>query len=314
MMTTETNPHTGHGSGRARKRESRKLAGSPVWAWLIFTFLFGLLTGGGVVGGIWYGKSTSEPRRDQTEVAASQPAPVAGQPARPAMPMFIPDGNPFGPQQNNGGGNAPFGPQAGLYLPVPEAKDANGWPRYVVSAEGFSIALPPEWRQLDLNPARMEANMQQMMKQNPQLNSLLGQSKEHLAALKFLGLDEKGAFKGYTPNLSVLCQQQPDWATLDLVAKETIGQLEKLETVVKPVVHEHIEKEGANHEKLRWKMALKNLFGQQQEVEIRQLIFQMNSTFIVVTMGCMAERADRYTATFETVERGFQLIAKADRD
>jgi hypothetical protein len=29
-------------------------------------------------------------------------------------------------------------------LPVPEAVEENGWPRYEVAAEGFAVALPPD--------------------------------------------------------------------------------------------------------------------------------------------------------------------------
>ena len=70
--------------------------------------------------------------------------------------------------------SAPANPPAGDTLPVPDARDEKGWPVYEVRAEKFALALPPNWRSIDMSPEGFESRLQETLKQNPEHAKALG--------------------------------------------------------------------------------------------------------------------------------------------
>src|SRR5262245_27250848 len=78
----------------------------------------------------------------------------------------------------------------GTVQPVPPAKTDSGWPLFEVPAEGFALAIPPDWRQFDMNPATFEPKFREALKHDPQLEALYPSLRQQMVAgNKFVGFD-----------------------------------------------------------------------------------------------------------------------------
>src|SRR5579862_2680403 len=55
-------------------------------------------------------------------------------------------------------------PPLGTVQEVPQAKAENGWPLYELPNEGIAIALPPDWRRVDMDPANIDSTFKEILK------------------------------------------------------------------------------------------------------------------------------------------------------
>ena len=197
----------------------------------------------------------------------------------------------------------------GTIRPVPEARAESGWPLYEVPAEGFALALPPTWRQFDMNPATFEAKFQEALKQNPQLEAMLGNLRQQIAAgIKFFGIDEPSMKTGFATNVNVLRLPVPPGTTLDTAVADTLMQMESLATVTKPIAHERVKLAAGECERLRCKMTMQMPTGQAVAIASTQFILVKGNDVYVLTLTTLSDRDARYTPTFEKIGQGFRFI------
>lgn len=111
---------------------------------------------------------------------------------------------------------------AGKTLPVSETKCETGWPLYEVAAEGFAVELPPGWRRFEMDPKTFEAKFQDTLKQNPQLEPMLANLRQQVAAgVKFFGFDVATKGPGIATNVNILVLPVLPGGTLDSTAADT---------------------------------------------------------------------------------------------
>src|SRR5437763_16870392 len=73
-------------------------------------------------------------------------------------------------------------------MPVATTRDDGGWPLYEKPAEGFAVALPPDWRQIDMDPKTFEGKLKEVAQQNPQIQGMAANLRQQIAAVdKFFG-------------------------------------------------------------------------------------------------------------------------------
>ena len=197
----------------------------------------------------------------------------------------------------------------GKVMPVADDKDDNGWPVYEVSSEGFALALPPDWRQFDMNPKTFEAKIQETLKQNPQLGPMVGNLRQQLTAgVKFFGFDMATAGTGFATNVNVMRAPLPPGTTLDTAVADTVRQLESLATVTKPVAHERLKMATGDRERIHCKMTMKSPTGQNFALTTTQYITLRGSDGYVVTLTTLLNEDAKYAPTFEKIGRSFRFI------
>src|SRR5262249_23621941 len=93
----------------------------------------------------------------------------------------------------------------GTILPVPQTTTEAGWPLYEVPAEGFALSLPPDWRQIDMDPKTFEAKFSELARQNPEFEGMRENMRTQIkAGIKFYGLDSTTQRTGFATNVNVL--------------------------------------------------------------------------------------------------------------
>jgi hypothetical protein len=198
---------------------------------------------------------------------------------------------------------------AGLILPVPEARSENGWPLYEVPAEGFALALPPEWRQFDMNPATFEQTYRDAIRANPQLEAVYPDLLQHIKpGLKFFGVDEPSMGSGFTTHVSVLRLTLPEGFPLELFVSEIRRQLENGPHVRPPVVRERVKTAAGDTERLRLTLTMHPRPGETAVVASTQYYFAMKTDVYVMTLSAPADREAQYRSTFDQIGASFRFV------
>jgi hypothetical protein len=197
----------------------------------------------------------------------------------------------------------------GKVLPVPENRDEKGWPFYEVAAEGFGLALPPDWRQFDMDPKRFQAKYDEVMAKNPELAHLLSNARQQIAnGVKFFGFDQATVGTGFATNVNVLRHPIPPGQTLDTVVAETIRQIDGVPEVAKPVVHERVTLASGARERLRYNISMRSPDGKSNVLVITQYIVVKGTDSYIVTMTTGRDQEDKYAKTFDGIGRSFRPL------
>jgi hypothetical protein len=194
-------------------------------------------------------------------------------------------------------------------LPVPEARDDNGWPYYEIKREGFALSLPPDWRQFDMSSENVESMLGEMLAKNPELSTMLTGLRQQIASgVKFYGFDPADARTGFGTNVNVLHMPLPPGHDLDTLVAESIQQIKSLSTIVKPVASERIVVRGQERERIRYRMSMRGPNGRNNLLAFTQYVAIDDSSYYVLTLTTMPDREAKYASTFDQIGRSFRLI------
>jgi len=294
--------------GNSKRRSKRLLiAGAPPWAWALFFYVFGVLSSGGaVVAFFLYFQSDRNAPVETAKNGSSTPANKSKTTGNP---------NVLSNSVNNSdlAAGKPVSVPPEMFRPVPEARTDNGWPIYVVSEEGFSLAIPPEWRQVDTSPGKFEANYTQFLEMNPQLPFLGGIQPRMSPTIKFYGMDEPGLSTGFATNVNVIHVGSSLEGTLDSVVEGIIGDLQKVPMISKPIRHERVKVGAGECELLRFRITVP-MPGPNQVTAVTQYVFISSSGVHIVSMNTTTNREEHYSPIFEKIVQTFRLIRRQDRD
>jgi len=194
-------------------------------------------------------------------------------------------------------------------FPVPDTRDENGWPVYEMRAEGFAVSLPPNWRQIDHNPAAADARRQQVLKQNPEYTSTLGDPSQHSASgIKFEGMDPVTVGSVNATKVNVLHVTLPSEASLDTIVVDFLRKLESLPNIQKPFTHERIESATGSRERVVHKMTMKNAAGIESTLAMTPYIAVRGRELYVKTLATPPEQESEYASAFDQIGRSFRLV------
>jgi hypothetical protein len=196
----------------------------------------------------------------------------------------------------------------GKLQPVPETKDESGWPVYQVTAQGFSLSLPPDWRHIEMDPATWEAKSKEILQQNPQLEQMLAGFKQQMTAgIKFYGFDEGTIGTRFGTNINVGLLAVPAGATLDTIVAQTMVQYESAPGVLKPVEQKRLKTKAGDCARIQFKMTMNTPNKGQMTMALTQFVFFQNDKCFVVTGTTRLESEAKYAATFEKIGQSFRF-------
>lgn len=192
--------------------------------------------------------------------------------------------------------------------PLPEA----GWTVYQMPEAGFTIALPPTWRRIDMDSQTFESILQIVSEQSPEMATLLEGQVRDLAAsgFVFFGLDlsPESIAKGYISDINILKQDLQAKVSLDFYAQITVGMLENLDGVIKPVTHRRVQWTNGDAEELHYGMKMTVSPDKTVVMDITQYLVIAGKTSYVITLATTADQAEKYRPLFEKIGKSFRLI------
>ncbi len=183
-----------------------------------------------------------------------------------------------------------------------------GWTRYEKAEDGFAIALPPGWQQMDLDPETVKESMQTMMKDNPQMAEALSEQAQSMAAsgVKFWGFDMADLSDdspGLT-NVNVLVSDVPKEVTLDQYEQVNAQQLEQMATDVK---HERVNLPAGEAIKFTSKLTTNTETGSIEQA-LTQYALLKDGTSYVITFTTETSELAGNTETFQKIAESFELL------
>ena len=186
-----------------------------------------------------------------------------------------------------------------------------GWTMHTRQADGFAVALPAGWKQIDLDPETLDSVLNDLKKQNPDLGFLIeGQARQLLATgVRFWAFDLSPASlaSGYGTNFNILKQPMTTRVGIDFVAQLVAGQLENVSNVVKPVKYRRADLPTGDSAVLEYRMSLKTPQGDVM-LSITEYLVLTDDDMYAITFGTTAAQADKYAPTFEKVAQSFRLL------
>ncbi len=159
-----------------------------------------------------------------------------------------------------------------------------GWDWYENSKENYTIALPANWRRIDVEPQAMDASIKEVAQNDSQLAGLLVAA----SSAGFFAVDssETGVDKKYVTNLNIakatLESSGPD---LDSYTESSLKRLEGLDTVIKPIDHSRTRIASGAAEVLEYQMKTDT---------------SKNTSNLTVTQYAVVTDASSYLMTFTT--------------
>ena len=188
----------------------------------------------------------------------------------------------------------------------------SNWTLYTNEREGFALALPPKWAQIDLDPAFIEAGVQLLLEQNPDLPQEFGDQIRRAAAsgMKFVGFDVSPAGRkaSLQVEVDVMKADVPRGYSLDSVVSQIMQQLDKLTTIVEPVRHERVRLKAGEAERLRVTYRLTLPSGQKLSLEADQYVLLRDNVLYVLSLAAPTKFAQDYTETFKQIADSFQFV------
>jgi hypothetical protein len=187
----------------------------------------------------------------------------------------------------------------------------SGWIRYTKESEGFALALPPEWLQVDMNPATIDAALKKLANSDPKFKSMLTEQVRSAAAngLKFFGFNVPKDLT--SEEIALMNVSKSSTATdmpLETIARAALNQYNELPTVLKPVTLERVQLPAGDARRFHAKLKLQDGTGKAREVELIQYILINGGYPYIISFNVPSGQAETYAPIFEKIVQSFQFV------
>ncbi len=189
----------------------------------------------------------------------------------------------------------------------------SGWILYSLPDEGFEIALPAKWQQLDLGAGFLEKGLNIVTEQNPKLKNVLS-SKTMMglaaAGIKFYALDlsPESLEASFPASANVLKLDLGAKMSLDAYVALNLAQVKKYANTGTPITHRRVSLANVEAEEITYDVDMALLSAEPTTLKMVQYIAVDGTTVLVISLGCPVESSEAYTSAFEDIARTFRLI------
>jgi hypothetical protein len=188
-----------------------------------------------------------------------------------------------------------------------------GWTLHEVQAEGFAVALPPEWQRLGLNPDALEDAFGVVGERNPQFERMFSsQTVRKLAAsgIKFYALDltPESLSLGMPTSINIVKLDIGLEIPLDTYVPMNLTQIERIANPEIPITHRRVALSNVEAEEFKYGMELVGLTGTPVSVMLTQYLALEGSTVYNITLATPLELYDTYAPLFEEIGQTFRLL------
>lgn len=198
-----------------------------------------------------------------------------------------------------------------LLAEAPKAESLQaGWTRFDKKADHFSLALPPTWRQIDMDPAKLDESLAKLSEVNPAMGAALTPQIQSLVAsgVKFFGLDPdvELAKTGFATNLSAIVDKIGPKVDFEASLRANVAQIEAVDVVVKPVQQTRLKIGGRDAARLRYEMVLNP--EAEFKVVTTQYLFVAGGHSIIFTFSNLPTQTAHYEPTFAAIAQTIRIF------
>lgn len=189
----------------------------------------------------------------------------------------------------------------------------NGWVLYEAVADGFAIALPPEWIHIGLNPSTFKDLLAIEAELDPEMGEILeSETFRNMIAngLKFYAFDlSQEAMKiGQPAAINIFTLDLGMKIPLDVLVPLTLEQVESIADPAYPITHQRVQLTNVAAEQLTYTGSANNFKGDQIPMMIMQYLVIDGSMQYVITLGAPKALDDTYSNIFEDIGESFRLM------
>ncbi|MEL6382184.1 MAG: hypothetical protein AAFQ89_06875 [Cyanobacteria bacterium J06626_18] len=188
----------------------------------------------------------------------------------------------------------------------------NGWVLYSVPEDGFAIALPPEWVQIDVDPDTIGNLVELNNELNPNADFISGDLLRTLATqgIKLYGLDVSPASlnAGLPTGVNVLKLDVGLVFPLDTLLEISLVQVAAMAVPETPITDRQLTIANMDAAEIKYTTQLPGVAGELLDVAITQYLVPVESSMYVITLSAPATLSQDYDNTFTEIGSSFQLL------
>lgn len=177
-------------------------------------------------------------------------------------------------------------------------QSANGFTRYTVESQNFSIAVPESWEIGSVDELRNEDTADRLRQENPKLADAVDQLGDPGSVIKLIAYNPDTS-DGFSTNLNVAVFALPDDATEQEFFDLNVAQVR--DGIGKAPAQEELDFPGGHALHITW--VIPGASG--SPVADQYLLFSPGRGY-VLTYGTLKESMDEYADTFEQSAESFR--------
>ncbi|MBI3977876.1 MAG: hypothetical protein HY331_06800 [Chloroflexi bacterium] len=183
---------------------------------------------------------------------------------------------------------------------------ASGWTLYEKRSDGFALALPAAWQQIDLDRETLGTAFAAVRSQNPDVADLLEDQARTLGGFTIRFFGYQLASDGFA-QANVIPIPFGAETPLDFFEQVGVGLLESMPEIVKPVAVRRVALPAGEAAELRYRLNATTATGQVRPVVITQYLMVKGEKGYVLTLLTTPGQAESYAAIFERIGQSFRL-------
>lgn len=189
----------------------------------------------------------------------------------------------------------------------------SGWIQYGAQSWKFTIALPTDWKRLDLSRSGLDNGLAVIGELNPNYSSVFSSQtlrKLVTSGLRFYALDASPAARAvsFPTTVNVLQVDIGVALPLDSIVAATLEQIKNTADPSVPLTHRRLTLSNIEAEEFQYANKLTMPVGQPILLMAKQYLIIVGTNETVLTFGSPKELADQYTSVFEEIAQTFQLL------
>ena len=185
-----------------------------------------------------------------------------------------------------------------------------GWTRYAVEAGGSTIALPPGWQSLDVDPAKFETGLATILDNNPNLATVSEGARRAIQnGVKFYAMDvaSGNSGDGSIASVSVVRLTGASPPSLDEVVKSALDALTTMQGAATDVARERVVIDGAPAERVSYRLTVAMPSGGNTLIHMTHYILVRGRDGYSIACGVPDSRTNEYSAICQRIGQSFDL-------
>lgn len=187
------------------------------------------------------------------------------------------------------------------------------WTLCEVTTEGFAIALPPGWQQLDLSPDGLEAMLSALEEQNPIFGEFITSEymrRQVANGVKFFALDSNPASLIFDvlASASIVKIDLGLAIPIDVLVSNSLEELESIADPEIPITHRRVTLSNMEAEEFKYGSEVTVSAGESISVSATQYMGVDETIVYTITLISPPELSDTYASAFEEIGRSFRLL------
>lgn len=182
-------------------------------------------------------------------------------------------------------------------------------PSHQEGTDRFSLVLPAMWNRIELDPAGLERTTATIS--DPQMRSVIRTQAPALlssgAVFAAWDLAPERATPGFATGLIVYYRTVPPNTGLDLVAQQTVAQLEARSFVTRPVKHSRVTLTSGAAERFEYAMTAQSTSGATITCVTTAFFLLSGTDSYVLSFGCPPTSSVAYVSMFDEIAQSFTL-------